>query len=65
LETICVGIGVAAEAFSAPATRRISRSLSQLPIAVSSLKMVVDLGSLDLSIENDNAGGRRNARGSA
>jgi hypothetical protein len=34
LETIWVGMGVAAEAFSAPATRRISRSLSQLPIFV-------------------------------
>src|SRR5216683_3435128 len=32
LETIWVGIGVAAEAASAPATRRCSRSLSQLPI---------------------------------
>src|SRR4051812_22504281 len=32
LETIWVGIGVAAEASSAPATRRCSRSLSQLPI---------------------------------
>src|SRR6266545_4712175 len=32
LETIWVGIGVAAEASSAPATRRCSRSLSQIPI---------------------------------
>jgi hypothetical protein len=32
LETIWVGIGVAADASSAPATRRCSRSLSQLPI---------------------------------
>src|SRR5215471_7133561 len=32
LETIWVGIGVAAEADSAPATRRCSRSLSQIPI---------------------------------
>ena len=32
LETIWVGIGVAAEAASAPATRRCSRSLSQVPI---------------------------------
>src|SRR5262245_31067835 len=32
LETIWVGIGVAAEAASAPATRRCSRSLSQIPI---------------------------------
>src|ERR671912_2236870 len=32
LETIWVGIGVSAEASSAPATRRCSRSLSQIPI---------------------------------
>src|SRR5215510_11547832 len=32
LETIWVGIGVAAEAVSAPATRRCSRSLSQIPM---------------------------------
>src|SRR5215510_9636222 len=32
LETIWVGIGVAADAVSAPATRRCSRSLSQIPI---------------------------------
>src|ERR1700704_3908188 len=32
LETIWVGIGVAAEAASAPATRRCSRSLNQVPI---------------------------------
>src|SRR6476660_7706724 len=32
LETIWVGIGVAADASSAPAPRRCSRSLSQLPI---------------------------------
>src|SRR5215813_661479 len=40
LETIWVGIGVAAEAVSAPATRRCSRSLSQLPI--DSLPMLFD-----------------------
>src|SRR6478672_7880772 len=34
LDTICVGIGVAAEIASAPATRRCSRSLSQLLIGV-------------------------------
>src|SRR5438094_4236814 len=34
LDTIWVGIGVAAEIASAPATRRCSRSLSQLPIVV-------------------------------
>src|SRR5215510_5847503 len=34
LDTICVGMGVAAEIASAPATRRCSRSLSQLLIAV-------------------------------
>jgi hypothetical protein len=33
-DTIWVGIGVAADASSAPATRRCSRSLSQLPIVV-------------------------------
>src|SRR6266571_864965 len=33
-DTIWVGIGVAVEAVSAPATRRCSRSLSQLPIVV-------------------------------
>src|SRR6266566_24886 len=36
-DTIWVGMGVAAEAVSAPATRRCSRSLSQVPIVVSSL----------------------------
>src|SRR5262249_32013600 len=40
LETIWVGMGVAAEAVSAPATRRCSRSLSQLPI--DSLPMLFD-----------------------
>src|ERR1700750_1679490 len=40
LETIWVGIGVAAEAASAPATRRCSRSLSQLPIGF--LRLVED-----------------------
>src|SRR5215216_5730321 len=35
LDTIWVGIGVAADAVSAPATRRCSRSLSQLPIVAS------------------------------
>src|SRR3954464_3239017 len=34
LETIWVGIGVGADAVSAPATRRCSRSLSQVPIAL-------------------------------
>src|SRR5262249_27992741 len=34
LDTICVGMGVAAEIASAPATRRCSRSLSQLVIGV-------------------------------
>src|SRR5262245_28705813 len=34
LDTICVGIGVAAKLASAPATRRCSRSLSQLLIGV-------------------------------
>src|SRR5262245_31950602 len=33
-DTIWVGIGVAAEAVSAPATRRCSRSLSQEPIVI-------------------------------
>jgi len=33
-DTICVGIGVAAEIASAPATKRCSRSLSQLLIVV-------------------------------
>ncbi len=40
LETIWVGIGVAAEASSAPATRRCSRSLSQVPIGF--LRLVED-----------------------
>ena len=34
LETIWVGIGVAADAASAPATRRCSRSLSHVPIVL-------------------------------
>ena len=34
LETIWVGIGVAADAASAPATRRCSRSLSQVPMVL-------------------------------
>jgi hypothetical protein len=34
LDTICIGMGVAAEIASAPATRRCSRSLSQLLIGV-------------------------------
>src|SRR5215469_1533601 len=34
LETICVGIGIAADAASAPATRRCSRSLSQVLIVL-------------------------------
>jgi len=41
LETIWVGIGVAAEAASAPATRRCSRSLSQLPSVPPSLLEIV------------------------
>src|SRR5262252_10207068 len=48
-DTIWVGIGVAAEAASAPATRRCSRSLSQLLIVVLP-GSVCDQRSLDLSI---------------
>jgi hypothetical protein len=40
-DTICVGIGVSAEAASAPATRRCSRSLSQLAIGVSPFPVLV------------------------
>src|SRR5215468_12091543 len=43
-DTICVGIGVSADAVSAPATKRCSRSLSQLAMAFHSL--VVGLDSL-------------------
>src|SRR6266513_1554102 len=42
LDTIWVGTGVAADAASAPATRRCSRSLSQLPIVVLVVRMVID-----------------------
>jgi hypothetical protein len=52
-DTICVGIGVAAEAASAPATRRCSRSLSQLLIVVLP-GSVCDHWSLDLSIAPNN-----------
>src|SRR6185437_13681605 len=55
LETIWVGMGVAAEAVSAPATRRCSRSLSQLPILVLPVLIVVDVRSLDLAGGSDNA----------
>src|SRR5262249_39123722 len=48
-------MGVGVEAFSAPATRRISRSLSQLPILVLPVLMVVDARSLDLAVGIDNA----------
>src|SRR6516225_6362753 len=48
-------MGVGAEAFSAPATRRISRSLSQLPILVLPVLMVVDVRILDLAVGIDNA----------
>src|SRR5215831_2482968 len=44
LETICVGIGVAADAASAPATRRCSRSLSQVLIVLLPFSLAV-LGS--------------------
>src|SRR6516165_8571309 len=59
LETIWVGIGVAAEAVSAPATIRCSRSLSQLPIAILPWLLLVintsvDRESLDLSFGLDN-----------
>ena len=46
-------MGVAADAVSAPATRRCSRSLSQLPI-VASLVLFADQRSLDLSIVPNN-----------
>src|SRR5262245_61456348 len=52
-DTIWVGIGVAAEAASAPATRRCSRSLSQLLIVVLP-GSVCDQRSLDLSIAPNN-----------
>src|SRR6516164_6818620 len=52
-DTIWVGIGVAAEAASAPATRRCSRSLSQLLIVVLP-RSVCDQRSLDLSIAPNN-----------
>src|SRR5262249_57205869 len=52
-DTIWVGIGVAAEAASAPATRCCSRSLSQLLIVVLP-GSVCDQRSLDLSIAPNN-----------
>src|SRR5215471_16504043 len=52
-DTIWVGIGVAAEVASAPATRRCSRSLSQLLIVVLP-NSVCDQRSLDLSIAPNN-----------
>src|ERR1022692_2777850 len=55
LETIWVGIGVAAEAVSAPATRRCSRSLSQLPIVISSLLIVGGRENVDPSVAIDKA----------
>src|SRR5437763_169350 len=42
LETIWVGIGVAADAASAPATRRCSRSLSQLPMVLLPFLLAID-----------------------
>src|SRR6266481_3282403 len=42
LDTICVGMGVAAEIASAPATRCCSRSLSQLLIGVLPWLLVTD-----------------------
>src|SRR6185503_9457583 len=41
-DTICVGTGVAADAVSAPATRRCSRSLSQLPIVVLPSSLLIE-----------------------
>src|SRR5262249_27496588 len=58
LETIWVGMGVAADAVSAPATRRCSRSLSQLPI--DSLPMLFDdLQRTDLPDCDSHAGSLR------
>src|SRR5262245_45163561 len=42
LDTICVGTGVAADAVSAPATKRCSRSLSQLPIVVLPSSLLIE-----------------------
>src|SRR5215510_6770278 len=41
-DTICVGIGVSADAVSAPATKRCSRSLSQLAMAFHSFVVGFD-----------------------
>jgi hypothetical protein len=69
LDTICVGMGVAAEIASAPATRRCSRSLSQLLIGVlpctslnRTICLVADAAALDEASLAHNLGETHSSR---